>query len=277
MTQSLPACPATQDLPEVSKGICRGCGYTGPLLQGRVQCPRNHGQGCRKDHRRNTSQVLSWRQSETGRKWLAWGCHFLPKDTSITLVNTTKLYKDTNSTSSQESSGRSHLNSITGKHTRALDSKTSKNIDMFDELIPFSLCNVQPKRKRGSGNSKPDSGVLQSASHSLLLETGALGANVVSLSFLAMLIDNKINFKMSNTHYDVTTATNDTTISNKLISFTIYSKSEPAHKQNRYLTLQINAIVAHISLDLILDRSTIKKYNLISFSQVILLLDLSRI
>ena len=236
-----PKPPTPKPHGKFTKDICPGCGYSMKVADnGTLICPRNNDQGCGSDNRRNTSSS-TWRDSAVGKAWWAKGYAKLPGNPNLT-VETAPPCKS----KKQNSMKKGEIcNAIT---TNILD----------HVLIPFYLKKVtlNPKVKRKEANQAEPS-------FKLLLDTGAVGVSIISPSFSSVLHDSKYIIKVVNSNIEISTATQEQHISKELISFTIYVFSEQRLKRKRAIPIQVTAATAPISVDLILDRTTIQKNNLV--------------
>jgi len=234
--------------------ICPGCGYDKkptPINSSGVmhpQCPRNDRKGCAKDPRRNNTQLL-WHESIVGKAWKEFGYNALPKDESVTLANAKeKRFKPTTE----------------GNYTFMINH--CNDLLLKNELIPFLLPYVQARKLERSGELRnlkaPAPG--SAPTGTLLLDSGAIGSSVVSESFFNYILASNSSYVLHDTCHELNTAMNHNTISNKEISFNIYLTSELKATTSTIL-LPIRAIVAPISVDLIVDKLTIKKHNLLKY------------
>ena len=235
--------------PAGDAGKCNGCGWDNKNTKkkgeggppGKWVCPRNEMRGCSTDLRRNTSSS-TWSESLVGKKWKEAGYTSLPKSEDITLLNA-KAKRD------------SYVPE--GKFTFMINQ--IDQLKLTNELIPFSIPIVQA-RKRDSAGNKP---VIESApTGNLLLDTGAIGACVVSTSFYDQIVSNNTNYTIHDTCHEINTAMNENTISDKEISFNLLLSSEQ-EATNELMFIPIRAIVAPISVDVIVDKDTIKNYDLV--------------
>jgi hypothetical protein len=261
------AVPPRKDGFAHARQTCDGCGFdkkpkkrkegATPLPKGVIitkVCPRNGGEGCRNDPRRNNEQ-LPWAQSQVGKAWKAVdakGYDYLPNDVSVTLENAAARRYTTVPT-------KAHTK---GKYTFMINH--CSNLMLTNELISFSLCDVQGARDparagaRSSDGKWPDSG----KKNTLLLDSGAIGSCVVSESFFNRLSNSTSSFTIKNVCHELNTAMNHNAISNKEISFNIYLHSERESPLSA-VVVPVTAIVAPIGVDLIIDKLTIKQHNLL--------------
>ena len=234
---------------------CQGCGWGMKRNDdGVLSCPRNKGTGCDADPRRNNSSA-SWAESATGKAWMREGGYYaLPSKESVTLENAKK----------SRFKGSGHE----GKYTFMVEQ--CNILQLTQHLIPFSLDNVQPKRKdppttRMKTGTRVRSKARSSVSSpSLLLDTGAIGSSVISTTFYNNLLKSNFDYKTTNACHELSTAmVSDKLLINKQVEFTIYLTSE-RNIAARSLPITLTAIVAPISVDLILDREAIKRHNLVA-------------
>ena len=209
------------------KAICKRCGYNLSRKEGSGVCNRTP--SCASDERRNQSPK-PWKESEVGKKWAAVGYHFLPKDTSITLANA----KD--------------------KRRKCICLAHVNDLIAHNELIDFCCVNTIQEANRTSPTLQGH----------LLLDSGALGSSIMSTAFYNKLCISNIPHDINNNvDYELATALDESVLINKQISFNINVKSERADHSPNGVTIKVTAIVADITVDLILDREIIKKNNLI--------------
>ena len=242
-------------------GICRGCGWTtksntrpGVISKtpAEYRCRRGEfKEGCGSDPRHNSS-TQEWKESEVGKMWAAAGYESLPKDTTITLQNAKERRYDAKASSNSEKQK--------GMYTFMIDA--CKDLLLTRELIPFSLLNVQTARRNPNGFEDKPGRDDSAPTASMLLDTGAIGASVVSDSYLAILKNSNVSFKSSKICHELNSALNDSAISNQQICFNIYLTSENSH-ETEVIKVPIRAIVAPIGVDLIIDKATIKENNLV--------------
>jgi hypothetical protein len=212
-------------------------------------------EGCGSDPRFNSSNQ-PWAESEVGKMWKAAGYDALPKDVTITLKNAKERR-----ISFSPNKANSNKGNQPGRYAYMVDA--CKDLLLTSELIPFSLSNVQDtRRKAESGSKHPRDSADSALAASLLLDTGAIGACVVSDSYLAIMNNSNFSFKSHKINHELNSALNDNTISNLEVSFTIYLNSENNHSTET-IAIPIRAVVAPIGVDLILDKATIKKYKLV--------------
>ena len=222
--------------------ICKGCGYNMRSAKSGKgwKCTRNGGAGCDSDARRNSSSA-EWKDSTVGKAWAALGYPVIPKKDSITLKNAEEHRKNFNS----------------GNFAYVINE--CNNLILNQELIYFSLCDTAQTRRPRNKDNAP------AASHQLLLDTGAIGQCVVSLQFHKYLRLSNIAYTTESIDHIVSTAAenNNNLRSDTSLSFTIYLPSEASSQQ--LIKIPITAIVAPISVDLIIDKATIKEHNLVYF------------
>ena len=133
----------------------------------------------------------------------------------------------------------------------------SKNLLLTQQLIPFSVNRKVSEEVKTSTESDP----LPSDAivGKLLLDTGAIGASVVSTEFYNKLCAADCDTVVRDVDSDLLTATHIETLTNKEITFNIYAKSEA----NSIVSIPITAIVAPIYVDLIIDKEAIKSDSLL--------------
>ena len=128
-----------------------------------------------------------------------------------------------------------------------------------DELISFTPLQTRTadtapaKGKRKRCADAPPSG-------KLLLDTGALGSNVMSSDYVKQLQKHKIPFTLSAAKHSISTATKHKLRSNKFINLNIKLENE---RKPMAKTVNVSAAVVPLGIDLILDRDTIKENNLL--------------
>ena len=136
-------------------------------------------------------------------------------------------------------------------------------MSLTQELTNFNVCNslqLTNKRKRRESNSSgPDNA--PTLSGKLLLDSGAIGRCVVSKAFHRRLAKSKFKFECKQVNNNLMTALNDHTLTNKEIIFNIQIISENKNV-TKPVTIPITAIVAKINIDLVIDKDTIKRFNL---------------
>ena len=256
-------------------GICDGCGWAlkcnkPPHRTGVIPDPKMRGvptiyrctrgvdrEGCGSDNRRNTSQE-TWAESQVGIQWKEAGYSSLPKDTSITLLNAKERHIATPKahTSSAKTSGKS-----------ACMINECNKLLQTTELIPFSVLHVQAPRetrRMTSGGTGTSSGKSKDSAptFNLLLDTGAIGACVVSDKFVSALQSHGINYHSKHINHELNSALNESAITNQEISFNISLVSDNSSVE-KPIQLAIKAIVAPIGVDLIIDKAMIKQYRLV--------------
>ena len=233
-------------------GTCQGCGYERKSQDGKIFCPRNGGSGCINDPRRNMSSE-SWASSSTGKAWAAKGQKCLPKDPNATLANF--VPRTPGAQSAKQDSAKGTEISITTINI------VTTNYD--NNILPFSLCDIQ--EERGVEKRSKNEAVFKAAaiSHSLL-DSGAIGSCVISPKFFDYISTNNYISSIDNVNYNLSAPLTNKSINlNKKYSFTILLKSERP-QQPQLVNVIVDAVVAPIPYDLILDRSTIKKYGLVA-------------
>jgi len=208
--------------------ICRRCGYTITKAKNYV-CPR---ETCASDPRCN-KEDKEWADSRVGKQWLAKGLRTIPKDPSKTLENTTLTPR--------------------GISTYALHNDKI----LSNELIPFTL-SVQENLPR---NERKRSAVVPPPPGKLLLDTGALGSNVMSAEYAKRIRVSRECYSTAAARHSIETAAKNNLISNKIINVKVNLVNERKELANK--PLSITAAVAPIAVDLILDRQTIKDNNLV--------------
>jgi hypothetical protein len=237
-------------------GPCPGCGYVLKNREGEVICPRNGGIGCDKDPRRNNSGV-PWVTSTIGKAWEAKGQKCLPKDISVTLETfiPKTLVAQSNPTK------RANDNKGTDLPTYSINNITTDNTNY---TLNFFLYNIQEESQYSRKRNKADQCFKAAAAIShALLDSGAIGSCVISPSFYEYISTYNIIKSVDRVKYNLSAPlTNKNIILNNKYSFIIFFKSERP-QQAQLVSVEIEAVVAPISYDLILDRDTIKKYNLI--------------
>ena len=223
---------------------CDGCGYNLATRDGKDFCNRKvEGQtdiGCHNDPRRNKEKGVRWADSTVGKAWAKLNSHSLPKDPATTLSNYVKDYD--------------HKKTGTNLHTLAAD-----NSVLQPELISFSVPQVDDKlrsAKRKRKDALPPSG-------KLLLDTGALGSNVMSLAYAKRLRKHKDSYTTHPASHAITTAANKNNKlkCNKFINLNVSIDDESSTTTAK--AINITAAVAPIDVDLIIDRDTIKDNNLV--------------
>ena len=223
---------------------CDGCGYNLATRDGKDFCNRKaEGQtdiGCHNDPRRNKEKGVRWVDSTVGKAWAKLNSHSLPKDPATTLSNYVKDYD--------------HKKTGTNLHTLTAD-----NSVLQPELISFSVPQVDDKlrsAKRKRKDALPPSG-------KLLLDTGALGSNVMSLAYAKRLRKHKDSYTTYPASHAITTAANKNNKlkCNKFINLNVSIDDESSTTTAK--AINITAAVAPIDVDLIIDRDTIKDNNLV--------------
>jgi hypothetical protein len=252
-----------------TKQNCKGCGWDMKIKPSdkhldkdvaRKYCPRNDFQGCGSDPRRNQEQV-PWADSSVGKAWQKLGYSFLPQDTSVTLDNAAeRRFKPKDPKKQQQQQKQ-----IKGKYAFMI--QHCNNLLLSNELIPFSLCDMQEVREQAegvgarweaSGEQPKRSLPVGDPAHSLLLDTGALGSCVVSDSFFKKLSNSSYHYTINTVCHELNTALDHAAISDTEVTFNIHLRSEHSP-----VVVTVKAIVAPIGVDLIIDKLTIKKYNLL--------------
>ncbi|MBT4362110.1 MAG: DDE-type integrase/transposase/recombinase [Candidatus Marinimicrobia bacterium] len=259
------ATPKFADSRESKKNICTGCGWVmKQVAMSAKGKPTYHckrlGVGCLggNDPRRNTMTKTPWDQSDVGKEWGLHGYSALPKDTSVTLANAKeKLFEH----ASKKNDSSKYVNMTTN------DAPNENQNDIFisTNTIPFLLPFAQVTRKRlRSGNQTSPSREGSVPTGKLLLDTGAIGSSVMSEEFFKYIRDNNIQHEVRAVDSPLIAATGNNTISNKEIFLTIRLNVED-NSIKRPLNLLIKALVAPIQVDLIIDKDTIKEYNLVKY------------
>ena len=226
-----------------SGSICKGCGYnlTKDPETGNVKCRRRDASGqpigCFKDPRRNHEKT-AWKDSSVGSKWKTQGYDFLPKDNNVTLENA----KD-------KKQSFSNKKGITLMNTLRADKI------LQPELIPFVLSQetTSANKRKGAAASPPEG--------SLLLDSGALGSNVMSDSYAKRIRKHSDCYSSIPAKHSIVTAANNKLTSNKIMKVNINLVDERSDSANK--PVDVSAVVAPIAVDLILDRQTIKDNNLV--------------
>jgi hypothetical protein len=215
--------------------ICRRCGYKLKSKDGGGYfCNRENKDKstCSNDPRVNT-QDRPWKDSNVGKQWSKVGYNSLPKDNTTTLTNAEKRFV---------------------KRGISLHSlKTDKLLS--PELIPFTL-STQAEKPKGKGKA-----IVPPPAGKLLLDTGALGSNVMSNEYAKRLRTHKQCYTTTAARHSIITAANNNLTSTKIMNVKVNlgnERDEQATKQ-----LNIAAAVAPIAVDLILDRKTIQDNNLV--------------
>ena len=230
-----------------ARPLCWGCGWALKKKGegSKPTCPRGPN-GCKDDSRRNKAN-LPWKESEVGKKWAEKGYPSLPKSKDTTLANAKQGYWVPSE----------------GEHT-CINQYCDDLINFSDSLIDFSVV-TQPQRKRRRAADKAREDIAPpSPSGRLLLDSGAIGRCVMSKSFFNNLRSNRANCIVSKNNYNLVSAFNKSFYkSNKEISLQIKLNSNSGDNKNSVVMLDVTAIVANINIDLILDRETIIKNNLV--------------
>ena len=211
------------------------CGYTTAQNKD-YKCPRDN---CAEDPRRNKSNC-DWASSSVAKEWAKFGVNFLPKDATCTLTNVVDRSKSREGTT---------LNSL--QH----DNKLS------DELIPFSLLSQEDLLQRRKDVKSGKRAAAPPPVGKLLLDTGALGSNVMSERFAKQLRKHSDCFTKRAAKHSIVTANKNKLTSNKIITVTTNWVNERTELANKPLTF--SAAVAPIAVDVIIDRQTIKDNNLV--------------
>ena len=251
--------------------VCEGCGWNqkpdpAKGLPMQFSCHRgDHKQGCSgspQDDRRNKSSD-PWKDSDVGRKWKGFGYASLPKDTTVVLSNAEARFQQYQKPAEAKAHPKPH-GGKGGKGSYAFEISHCNDLMLSNELIPFSLLNNVVQA--GEDSEEEPSGDWEivdcAPAPTLLLDSGAIGSCVVSDDFLALLDKNSISYKCKDICHELKTAMNDNAVSHKEISFNICVKSEVV-EMTKPLLLSIVAIVAPIGVDLIIDKLTIKKQDLV--------------
>jgi hypothetical protein len=233
--------------PSAPTARCYGCGYKMTKnADKKLRCPRKPDAsteeiGCRNDPRRNNEKGTPFLESTVGKQWLAKGFKSLPRDTTITLAN---------------ADSRLQVQPNKGIY---LHSSYTCNPTLQSELIPFSLQQEESKsqsaKKRNKLSARPP------PPGQLLLDTGAVGANVISTQYAKKLRQHSNSHTTSAARHTIFTAANKKLLSNKLLNLKlnlVTERSQPATTQ-----VKVSAVVAPIEVDLVVDRATIKTNNLV--------------
>jgi hypothetical protein len=208
------------------KKICRKCGYG--LPKSGAGCTR---EGCSSDPRRNQEMGVEWIHSKVGKLWKAQGYDTFPKDKSITLSNAVPR----------------------NKQGIYLYSTHSDNI-LSPELIPFSVVSQDNCGSKGGATVPPPVG-------KLLLDTGALGSNVMSNDYFKRIRSCQGSYIEAAARHSIITPGKNKLTSNKTVTFKIELANE--RKQSGRTSMTITAAVAPIDIDLILDKKTVKKHSIV--------------
>jgi hypothetical protein len=225
-----------------SRRTCDGCGFgltKNEKNNYQLECPRKNTKGepykCGSDDRRNSSSD-KWENSKVGKLWKEAGYNTIPRDRTVNLGNAKARYE-----------------AFRGKYVLSLhDDKL-----LSEELIPFSLL---PQGTRSKDTTSGKRAGAPPPVGKLLLDTGALGLNVMSNEYAKRLRKHKSMYSSATAKHSIRTAAKNNLISNKIINIKVNvanERSKPAQTQ-----LCVSAAVAPIAVDLILDRDTIKKNNL---------------
>ena len=223
--------------------VCKGCGYnfTKDPETGNPKCPRRDASGqptgCYKDPRRSHEKT-AWKDSSVGMKWKAYGYDYLPKDTNVTLDN-----------------AKDKKQSFSNKKGIALVNTLRADKILQPELIPFVLSQetTSANKRKGAAASPPEG--------SLLLDSGALGSNVMSDSYAKRIRKHSDCYSSIPAKHTIVTAANNKLTSNKIMKVNINLVDERSDTANK--PVDVSAVVAPIAVDLILDRQTIRDNNLV--------------
>jgi hypothetical protein len=223
--------------------MCKGCGYnfTKDPETGNPKCPRRDASGqptgCYKDPRRSHEKT-AWKDSSVGMKWKAYGYDYLPKDTNVTLDN-----------------AKDKKQSFSNKKGIALVNTLRADKILQPELIPFVLSQetTSANKRKGAAASPPEG--------SLLLDSGALGSNVMSDSYAKRIRKHSDCYSSIPAKHTIVTAANNKLTSNKIMKVNINLVDERSDTANK--PVDVSAVVAPIAVDLILDRQTIRDNNLV--------------
>ena len=228
-----------------SQETCNGCGlFLKSKNGGPETCPRNFFKGCSTDDRRNKDTATKWSSSKTGKEWKQkFNLDFLPQNPAVTLSNARKREeKDSNPLKSKDYSVHA---------LSCIDSITND-----ENILHFSLFDLQEqKSKKFRANTSQSIG---------LLDSGAIGCSIISPSFKSFIEMNNYILCAKDVIYDLHAplTNNKTMIANQKFTFDIFVHSERQHTQ--LVKISVQAIVAPINFDLILDRDTIKANDLIA-------------
>ena len=228
-----------------SQETCNGCGLFLKLKNGGPpKCPRNSFNGCGSDERRNKDTSSKWSSSKTGKEWKQkFNLDFLPHNSSVTLSNAKRRdEKPSNPTKSKDLfiNATSCVNSLTND----------------ENILYFSLYDLQElKSRKFRANTSESIG---------LLDSGAIGCSIISPSFKSFIEMNNYITNIIDVTYELHAplTNNKTVIANQKFIFDIFVQSERQHSQ--LVKISVQAIVAPIDFDLILDRETIKANDLIA-------------
>jgi hypothetical protein len=210
-----------------AKRKCRSCGYQ--LKGTSTKCSRD----CKTDERRNKESGVEWDDSKVGKLWAAKKYYTFPKDPSITLANAAE------------------------RHTKGIDLYSFHADVLSSELIPFSVVTQvasSPKKRQGGSTVSPPAG-------KLLLDTGAIGSNVMSTEYFKRIRIHKGSYTETSTKHSIDTPGKNKLTSNKTINLNIQMVDEGKKAKKR--NISIKAAVANIDIDLILDKETVKKHNIV--------------
>ena len=225
--------------PRPTRPTCRGCGWQMKVnSEDKPYCPRP----CKDDPRRNKSSD-DWATSKTGQAWKKAGYSSLPKSENWTLDNIKEMTAKWNPRKPGKST------SLNNYSNELLSS--SENT-----LIDFIIVNSKQRASKLKGKRKERAPELPGR---LLLDTGAIGNSVVSSAFYDEIVRTKQMHEMYKCNSSLTSAFNDSTITDKEVFFSI----KVVNHDDKPVVIHVRAIVANINIDLILDRQTIKNNNLI--------------
>jgi hypothetical protein len=219
---------------------CYGCGYGMKQENNKLTCTRKVAgfseKGCKNDPRRSKQNGVAFADSDVGKKWVALGFPCIPGDASITLAN-----------------AKEKKQAYTKTGTNLYTFKTDKLLQ--NELIPFALHQEeQSSAKRRRNATPPPVG-------RLLLDTGAIGSNVMSNDYAKKLRKHKSSYSSSAARHCISTPANNKLTSNKVINIKLNLENE--RTQPASMQVDVEAAVAPIDVDLIIDRDTIKRNNLV--------------
>ena len=225
--------------PKKNKPVCRRCGWQLRKQNGKFSCARPN---CATDPRCNTSEK-EWHLTDIAKQWAAQGyVRGLPGDRTVTLKNLEEKRAEWRS-----------------EYTWLI--QLNKDNSLSNHLISFSVVTDQEHKKRIKITGGPSEGA-PTTTGKLLLDSGAIGSCVVSDSFVKKMtaISNCLVF--SSVNHELSTALNDHNIISQSVKFSIKLLSED-RKHN--LTVEIEALVAPTNIDLIIDKQTIIKNNLLIY------------
>jgi hypothetical protein len=135
--------------------------------------------------------------------------------------------------------------------------------DLDTNILHFTLCDLQEGNHLRKRSETKEPFKAAAISHSLL-DSGAIGSCVISPNFFKYISTNNYIKSVDNVKYHLSAALTNKSISlNKKYSFTILLKSERP-QQAQLVSVAVDAVVAKIPYDLILDRDTIKRYDLVA-------------